>query len=329
MLLLSLISGLALALSVRTSHAEPGAEGCARCHAGEAARWATSRHAIAFTNPTFRESFRHSGHPWCLSCHAATSRSEGVGCEACHRDTDGTLLAEAPSLLARLAHPIRGAPSLASESLCERCHQFPFPTAKALEASVLTGIPTAFSGTPSQDTVQEWRQSHAASEGRVCTSCHDPHRAPGAHDEDLVRDTLSVQAVYDPDTLMITATLTAKGAAHAVPTGDPFRRLHLTICDPERCDVPYAEATLQRRPREQGEDWIVPADTRIGPALDTDGTSSRTIALAVRDPLPPGARWRLFYRYADPFHEAALPREEVRLLIAQGHLVPPGDREPR
>lgn len=322
-MLVALVLLAAVAGSTRASRARAPASDCAGCHAEIASAWSASRHARAYDNPTFRESFRRSGQPWCLSCHAATSRSDGVACAACHEGPGGLVSASA-GLLARIYHPIEAEEGFASERLCARCHQFDFPTPSSLRDS--HQMPLSFTDTPSQDTVEEWRQSTAAAEGRSCTHCHDPHEAPGARDHALLRGTLSARVDYDPAAGLVKATISAKGAAHAVPTGDPFRRLHLTICGPERCELPYAERLFQRRPREEGDDFVVSHDNRIGPARSGDVAE---IEASIQVPeLPPGSRWRLHYRYADPLHESALPSEEVRSLVAEGVLVE-GDREPK
>jgi hypothetical protein len=291
---------------------------CASCHVEQARAWAGSRHAVAADNPTFRESFRRSGHAWCLSCHG-----EPVGCLSCHGG-EGTLQSARPSLLARAVHPMRPEPALADERLCARCHQFALPVPGELEAVGLAALPQHFDALAAQDTVEEWRQSAAARRGVSCAGCHEPHTAPGAHSPELVRGAVSVQARYDGQRAYF--TLTAQDAAHAVPTGDPFRRLRLIVCPPERCEVPMATALLQRNLQREAGSWIVVRDGRIPPAATGDDARLELV-LPLTGPLPPGARWRLFYHFADPRHEEALPREEVRFLVAEGQLVA-GDQEP-
>jgi hypothetical protein len=211
-------------------------------------------------------------------------------------------------------------PAPTDERLCARCHQFVLPVPDELERVGKGSLPVHFTEAAAQDTVEEWRQSGAAG----CTSCHEPHRAPGAHDHELVREAVSVQARYDGQSAHF--VLRASGAAHAVPTGDPFRRLRLIVCPPERCEQPYAVAILQRHLKEKGNTWVVSQDTRIPPATSGD-SAELELVLPVSEPLPPGARWRLFYHFADPRHEEILPHEEVHFLVAEGQLVA-GDQEP-
>jgi hypothetical protein len=296
--------------------------------------WSASRHAIASSNPTYTASFRRSQHPWCEECHAA-SGADAVGCAACHLDADGDeLVGGTPSWRAERVHRIR--PRDPDAGVCDGCHQFRFPRPSALDAALILspkgpaldvprgGHPAAFTDTALQDTVAEWAASAAASD-TPCTDCHDPHTAPGAHDVERLRDAVSATVALDGD--RVRATITATGAAHAVPTGDPYRRLRLTICPPERCEVPFASHDLERQFDRQGDDWVLVSDTRIPPATDGD-SASVVVLLPIDVPLPPGTRWRLFYHYADPRHEPELPHEEVRALLAEGVLVP-GDREPR
>jgi hypothetical protein len=309
---------LAISLSVGAWRA--GAVGaspstCAGCHPEQVSAWSGSRHAAAFHNEAFQVSWSRTESAWCEDCHADTSREDGIACRSCHGD-GARLKGDHPSLRARLAHPIRHDPALTSERTCERCHQFSLPQPGTLTSGV---HPLPIAETPSQDTVGEWRASAAASRGRTCITCHDPHEAPGAHDHDFVRSALEVEAHYDG--VRVTATVRARDAAHAVPTGDPFRRIELMICGPTPCETPLASAVLERRRRAQGEDWAVVSDTRI-PVASAERSAERTFVLTPEAPLPPGARWRLVYRFPEPDLEERLSRSDRYFVIDQGTLVP-------
>ena len=317
-------SALVVAVAAQRPAVEPGAgpAACAGCHAAQVEAWTGSRHAVASSNPTFAASFRNSQHAWCLQCHAA-SGGAGVGCAACHLD-GGRLVGTSPSWRARLAHPIGHDEDLVGAAACATCHQFDFPRPSSLEAAYDVP-PAVFTDTPTQDTVAEWRHSAAAAAGTACTGCHDPHAAPGAHDAALLRGAIRADVALEGD--HVRAVITAVDAAHAVPTGDPYRRLRLTICPPERCEVPLARHDLERRFDRRGDDWVELSDTRIGPATDGDAASVVVELSLPPGPLAPGTRWRLFYHYADPRHEPDLPPSEVRTLVAEGVLVA-GEQEP-
>lgn len=321
-----LIAGLGLAifaLSTSLLHREPlqGAEptSCAGCHPSEVAAWARSRHASAFSNVGFQVSWQRTGSSWCTQCHANTSTAQGIACASCHGAGE-VLRGTHPSLLARTAHPIRHDPALTDERGCARCHQFSLPSPGALVAGE---HPMPFAQTPSQDTVGEWRRSTAAAQGIGCVDCHDPHSAPGAHDHDFVRDAIEVQAHYDGTRVF--ATLRAHGAAHAVPTGDPFRRMELSICGPQRCEEPLASTVLERRRRPDGTDWAVASDTRIPVATGGSESAELQLVLEPEGPLPPGARWRLVYHFPERILVDRLPRPERAFVVASGRLLPHED----
>ena len=311
---LALSLGAALRLRVSLATAPP--ETCAGCHSERAAEWGSSRHAVAFTNTAFQVSWSRTESPWCEACHADSSRPHGIGCASCHSGGD-SLVADAPSLLARLAHPIRHSEALTDERACERCHQFSLPSPGALTSGV---DPMPFAETPSQDTVGEWRRSSAQQRGSTCVSCHDPHAAEGAHDREFMREAISVEAHYDG--VNVTATVRAEGVGHAVPTGDPFRRIELAICGPAPCEVPLASVFLERTRRAEGTDWVVVSDTRIPAPVGDQRASERTFVLTPGVPLPPGARFRLVYRYPEPVLEQSLSRDDRYFVIDQGTLVP-------
>lgn len=159
---------------------------------------------------------------------------------------------------------------------CADCHQFDLPGTSV----------------PSQDTVGEHDRSWFAE--TPCTDCHDPHRAPGAHDVERVRKALSIAVVATGSGTR--ATLTSDHVGHAVPTGDPFRRLVLEICADLACTRPTDRHVLERSLVEHDTGWAVRDDTRIPPPVGGP-TASITVDLA------PGRAWRLFHRYADPRHD--------------------------
>jgi len=203
---------------------------CARCHQPEHDAWSTSRHARAFLNANFRVSYDRAPHPWCLTCHApeAGHPEHGVSCNTCHVRGEVVLSAQPPSSLGQKAHRMEQDPLLGGADACARCHEFTLPERVPFER---TGVvtPSAF---PAQETVSEWRRSSSGAAGESCQSCHMPggsHTFPGGHTPEFVRAALAV--AFTRDAAGVGVTLTPRGVGHGMPTGDPFRRIRVTLCD--------------------------------------------------------------------------------------------------
>ncbi len=301
-----------LARAVMPAGMAPSARACAGCHADRYAEWAASRHASAFTNPTFVASFRREPMRWCRNCHAplpaqaardAPLAGEGVNCAACHVRDGQVLTARPPTDAARAAHPMRVEPALAGADFCGGCHQFNFPGDRP---------PFHYTAAPMQDTLAEWRASAAARRGRACQACHMPggaHRFPGGRDRALLDGSFAL-TVERAGPGRVRARLAAAGAGHRVPTGDPFRRLVLELCGDDACDPPLARARFARGFRKAPDGWALAADTAVPPG------GAREVSLAAD-----GARWwRLTYLYAAPGTEADLADDERQLELRRGAL---------
>ncbi len=202
---------------------------CEGCHQEIALEWRSSMHRQSHTDPSYQKQFAREPLPFCQSCHAPeadpANRSVpqglselGVGCVTCHLRGNATLAR--PSEVAPPApHAVERHPKFATADACAACHQFPFPS------SVLSGTVSLM-----QETVNE----HAASPFRAtpCATCHMPlvnghrsHRFTVMGSDDVIRD--SISAVVERDGAKIRARLQARGAGHAVPTGDLFRRIEV------------------------------------------------------------------------------------------------------
>jgi hypothetical protein len=282
------------------------ARSCVPCHAEVAAQWSQSAHADAFTNELFRASFRHERRAWCVSCHAPLPeqaagqlRDEGVGCAACHV-RDGAILAARPATPeAAQAHPIVVEPRLLQAEFCAGCHQFNWP---------ITTEPLRYGAHPMQNTVAEWQASGSA---QTCVDCHmaDGHRMPGGHDAERVRRALDVSVAARPRG-QLRVRLRARGVGHAVPTGDPFRRLIVQLCATPSCASPLQEIFFGRRFDDAQEGRLI-TDTTV-PAR-----GERRLDLAA----PDGARfWRLVYRYAAVGTERDLDEDERVQEIIYGRI---------
>ncbi|MCB9671823.1 MAG: hypothetical protein H6734_20275 [Alphaproteobacteria bacterium] len=319
---LSLIAlGLALA--------SPDAASCAGCHPEEHASWRTSRHAVAASNPIFRASWEAWPNGWCLGCHAPGEEAQtdllghvarpgvlqrlveppgdrwrdGVDCVACH-DREGRIAtARAPTAAGEAMHALVHEPSLATEALCARCHEFAFQTHTPR-------FPFGYGDELAQATVSEWRASPAHASGVGCVGCHMGvygHRFPGAHDVDLVRGAIRAGARVDGADVVF--EISAHDAGHAVPTGDPFRRLEVQLCDTADCRAPRTVSWIQRTLERTETSWRVASDARLGES-----------ARLVRVPRGTAVAWQLVYRYGDRRFEPVLPASSVGFVVAGGTL---------
>jgi hypothetical protein len=282
------------------------ARSCLPCHADVVTQWSESAHGGAFTNSLFRASFKYERRAWCVNCHAPLPeqasgplRGEGVNCAACHM-RDGAILAARPATAAAAqAHPIVVEPRLAQADLCAGCHQFNWP---------LTMEPVLYGPHPMQNTVAEWQERQDA---KTCVDCHmvGGHRMPGGHDVGWVRRALEV-SIAARSRQQLRVQLRSHDVGHAVPSGDPFRRLVVQLCASPACTPPLQELFFGRR-----------FDSRHNGALVGDSTvpAGGTRALDLR--APAGARfWRLVYRYVASGTQRDLDADEAEQEISNGRI---------
>ena len=264
-----------------TAAALVDAAGCATCHAAIAAEWATSRHALAWTNGIFQREYQAQPRPWCVNCHAPMPAQQtalaagdpaladqGINCATCHVRR-GRIVA-ARTTAASPHDPILE-PSFGSPAFCADCHQFTFPVLSA------DGVAERMTPHPMQDTVGSFLRGPYAAERGGCMACHGSatnHAFLGGHDPEMLQAALAVAWCRRGDALEV--TLTNVGAGHAVPTGDIHRHMNLRLW---RSSAPEAlwEGYLGRRfaPADDGgktTTW----DSTIAPGK----TQRHTVALA-------------------------------------------------
>lgn len=275
------------------------AAACVTCHADEHAAWSGSAHARSWTSPLFRASFaRARMRAWCLNCHVpllaqqAALRedrpepllAEGVTCAVCHLRGGKVLSAREPSAAARRAHSIVREPALASSELCGGCHQFRAPRRDH--------FPLRDAGDPMQDTLAEWKRS---GETRTCASCHlQGHAFRGAHDPSLVKEALRARLRTEGGAAVL--ELEAVAIGHALPTGDPFRRLEVQACADAGCAAPLRRWFIGQVFQETADSWARVGDLRLFPGRPR------------RFALPAGALfWRVVYHYAEEGLQAHAP----------------------
>ncbi len=315
---------------------------CQECHAEIVSSWRASRHAVAATNPTFRASWEHWPNGWCLTCHApdpaqqtalvgrparpgvlekvvdAPPAVDGVDCGTCHGRSGPIRVAGTPGAAAQAVHDLVEDPSLTDGSRCADCHEFRFQ-----RHDVRGRI--AYGDTLAQSTFTEWRAWQTETgDPRGCVDCHlgETHVLAGAHDAERVRRTVQIASIAGPD--RDTFVLTAPDAGHAVPTGDPFRRIELWACATEACEDPVVLVKLRRTLSRTETSWADARDTRIpaGGAARVEvlhaeqSTGQTDRSLATRGPAHP--HWRWVWRHGEARFESGLPPDEVGYALAAG-----------
>lgn len=246
---------------------------CAGCHPQQAALMQASRHADAARLAIFTASASHaSNRQWCATCHRPSPR--GLDCLSCHPDSSH----REPAAIE-----------------CARCHQFNTPLPDHLESAVV------YSNQPLQSTVRELTSSSPTAR---CVDCHDPHHPTGGHDPAMLRRAVSVTARLDGDATIV--HIVAGHTGHRFPTGDPFRRLVISVFDAN--DRVVGKHVIGRGFAMVDGVWAPVRDHTLA-----DGESR-----AVR--LPRGVHWSAEYAYGDPRFESRLPVAEISVRIAAGTL---------
>jgi hypothetical protein len=210
------------------------AASCAGCHAAISAEWATSRHALAWTNGIFQREYQAKPQAWCINCHAPAPvqqaelaaggdvhplADQGVACATCH--VRGGRIVAARRADASPHDTVVDA-TFGSPAFCADCHEFPFPV------FTTGGAARALTPHPMQDTVTAFRAGPYAREQHGCMTCHgsaNDHAFAGAHDPDMLAGALTVEWCRDGGALALAVTNVAAG--HHVPTGDIHRHMNL------------------------------------------------------------------------------------------------------
>jgi len=271
---------------------ELSAASCAGCHAAQFTDWSGTRHSMAMGPGVWAQmNDDPDSSGMCAACHAPLRdqwvdpylSADGVGCSACHsraRQMFGP--SPQPTTIAPLVsrYPAPHGPATTREffesvDFCAGCHQFSEGKAPLVHGTFL------------QNTVEEWRGSRAAREGRTCQTCHMPdrrHLFKGIHDPDTVR--AGVQWTFDArrvgDRVESRMTLTNTETGHAFPTyvvPEVWMRIELVVDYGVRKVV--AERLIARRVAFANGQWTQQSDTRLN--------QDETATLDYTGALPPGA----------------------------------------
>ena len=302
---------------------------CEACHPAEAAEWRRSLHRTADLEPSYRRAFAVEPLPFCRGCHAPEADPDapeseavaalGVGCVTCHV-TNGDVLAApwtGPGAPPPAPHPVARDARFATDAACARCHEFGFPGTLGRDP-----------GEKMQWTVTEHARSGAAA--TACAGCHMPRHAAGrrSHTFAASRDPAVLAAAVHiearrVDAGRVSVVLSPKGAGHAFPTGDLFRRIEVLaeVQGPDHMVLASAVRFLGRHfePRSHGAGRRLLRDDRVH-------TEPVAVLLELTEA---AATWPIAYRVAyqrvdhpnGPDEEAATVDGEV--VLAQGVLPPP------
>lgn len=269
-------------------------EQCAACHAAIHAEWKGSLHAQAFTDPEPRRLSNEWANTDCIACHAPrpvfeagagqrvlpryARRAEGVDCLSCHATARG--MASTRPAAGPCAPDPR--PDLASPEFCGGCHN-------------------------QHGTVDEWRATAAAREGKTCNHCHMT-RAPGADGKlrashhftirasaEAIAAALTVDAKLEEGRVVVHVTNT--GAAHDVPTDSRHKAIDLLARFTPESGAPGTWTRLARFRNPYRDDQFDLARTTIAAGATSDASAD----------LPPGrgvAELLLVYK-TNPFQADA------------------------
>lgn len=148
-----------------------------------------------------------------------TLHIEGVTCAVCHI-RDGLIVSTTPSTTA--PHPVAVNPALGASESCARCHELSLPGANQ----------------PIYRTYSEWRGSPQAALGIQCQGCHMPKTPQGTEHSwhPLSPQAVSVLlnlstpiTVRGGEPTQATLTIQNTGTAHNIPTGTPFKSVHIEM----------------------------------------------------------------------------------------------------
>ena len=260
---------------LRAGHGSIASPTCATCHPLQFADWSRSRHAMAMGPGVWAQMQERDSGGNCASCHAplaeqaeeAYLQADSVSCAACHVRAGETFgPAPTPATLLPLVSGSRSGHGkvqtrafFEQSEFCAGCHHFSAGTA-----------PTV-AGTTLQNTLEEWRNSRAAREGRTCQTCHMPDRRHffrGIHDPDTVRRAVRSTFEANPSATGVTArmTLTNVGAGHFLPTYVvPEIWMRIDLKDEAGATLAFAEQRIARKVKFENGDWTQTSDTRLAP----------------------------------------------------------------
>jgi predicted CXXCH cytochrome family protein len=271
---------------------------CAECHLQVHTEWRDGMHAQAWSAPLFQAAYAEEPLPWCRNCHAplsaqeqgTLSREQGITCAACH--VRGAEIVGARDVQpSRTGHAVQAVADFGGSALCAGCHQFTFPREVSTDFRPLEGGSAVhYSAEPMQSTITEWQNSAASP--KPCAECHGGgHRFTGPTDTRWLEQQFGPAALTALDAESLSLHIALKPRGHALPTGDPFRAIHLEVALDEHFEHIWYRARLGRKFEGRlGSDFTF---IQGGESSDTRVAATRAALTATFD--RPAAR-RVFVR---------------------------------
>lgn len=278
-------------LPVPAQGGELSSVSCAACHAAQFSDWSRTRHAMAMAPGVWAQmNDRPELSAMCASCHTPLRdqwtnpylNADGVGCSGCHSRAGQkfgppplpTTITPLVSQYPAPHGPVNTRDFFERADFCAGCHQFAEGRAPKVNGAFL------------ENTLEEWRTSRAAREGKTCQTCHMPdrrHLFRGIHDPAMVRG--GVQWRFDAglvgDRVTSRLTLTNINTGHAFPTYIvPEVWMRIELAGRYGVGAVVAERLIARKVVFERGQWTELSDTR----LDQDESAT----LDYTGPLPPG-----------------------------------------
>jgi hypothetical protein len=253
---------------------------CQRCHAPLAEQIPYLEKGVK--NPVFQEGFREKGLV-CAACHVRGHQRFGP-----------------PPRKPMAANGPHGGFTMKTEyqspAFCASCHDF--TPGGGMHGKLI------------QETMEEWRRTPFAAQGKTCQTCHMPDRRhlwKGIHDSAMTASAVSIQAQYTPpetrsDSLRAQVTVTNVGAGHRFPTyTEPQVKIIVEQVDAKGKALPgtSVEGIIGRSVTEEMDREIF--DTRLMPgetfALDyLKMRAPNAASLTARVEVWPDEAYRLYFR---------------------------------
>jgi hypothetical protein len=219
-------------------------ESCKNCHTLIYNEWKHSLHHQAFSDKTFLIALQKEPKEWCVNCHAPlwdkekelTSHgsllqqpdktpflNEGVNCATCHLRNNKIISSKKNISSKGCILPLEYNQEIGTHKLCESCHQFNF-----LEKDYPL---ISFSNTPTQNTIEEFKNSYWYKNGYECQNCHfqdGKHNQNFPHFQNSLKENLEfqIQTYVKPD-IILKVKLRFEKIGHNFPTGDLFRQIKI------------------------------------------------------------------------------------------------------
>ena len=143
------------------------------------------------------------------------------------------------------------------------------------------------------------------------------HAFVGPHTPGLIAASVQIE-VERLDDHHLRATLRAPGAAHRVPSGDPFRRMVFEACADLACADIVGRTSIRRVFEPDATSWRLFSDLTLPPERPR-APAMRVLEIPTERP---AVAWRLLWRHGESRFDDQLPPDEVGFVVHTGALPP-------